>query len=75
MLSLGQLSPSIVTPSCLRSILVGIRAGLSHHMRSPVDPTKELWMYYSALGCVTLLEDDKLLVLISVPPLDRDSIF
>ena len=75
MLSLGHLSPSIVTPSHLRSILVGIRARLPHHLRLPVDPTKELWMYYNALGCVTLLEDDKLLVLLSVPLLDRDSIF
>ena len=44
-------------------------------MRLPVDPIEELWKYYSALGCVTLIENDKLLILMSVPLLDRDSIF
>ena len=44
-------------------------------MQLPVDPTEELWKYYNALGCVTLMENDKLLILMSVPLLDRDSTF
>lgn len=75
MLSLGHLTPSIITPERLREALLEIQAKLPHHLRLPVDPTQQLWKYYSALGCATLLEDDKLLVLVPVPLLDRDSTF
>ena len=74
-LSLGHLSPSIVTLNYLRGILIKIQTELPHHLRLPVDPTEELWKYYNALGGVTLMEDDKLLILMSVPQLDRDSTF
>ena len=74
-LSLGHLSPSIMTPNYLREILTKIQTELPHHLRLPVDSTEELWRYYSALGCVTLMEGDKLLILMSVPLLDRDSTF
>ena len=74
-LSLGHLSPSIMTPNYLREILTKIQTELPPHLRLPVDPTEELWRYYSALGCVTLMEGDKLLILMSVPLLDRDSTF
>lgn len=75
MLSMGHLSPSIITPIRLREVLLGIQARLLHHLRLPVNPTKPLWKYYSALGCTTLLENKKLLVLVSVPLLNRDSTF
>lgn len=73
-MSLGHLSPSIVTPGHLREVLLGIQTELPHHLRLPVDPTKELWKY-NALGCVTLLENRKLLILMSIPLLDRESVF
>ena len=61
-LSLGHLSPSIMTPNYLKGILTKIQTKLPHHLRLPVDPTEELWKYHSALGCVTLMENDKLLI-------------
>lgn len=75
MLSLGHLSPGIVTPGHLRELLLKIQAELPHHLRLPVSPDEDLWKYYNALGCVTLLENKKLLVLMSIPLLDRESIF
>ena len=44
-------------------------------LRFPIDLTEELWKYYSALGCVTFLEDKKLLVLVSISLLDRMNMF
>ena len=73
--SLGHLSPSIVTPNYLKGILIRIQTELPHHLWLPLDPTEELWRYYNVLGCVTLMENDKLLILMSVPLLDRDSMF
>lgn len=58
-----------MTPAHLREILVGIRTLLLHHLRLPVDPIEELWKYYRSLF------DDKLLILLSVPLLDKDSTF
>lgn len=40
-----------------------------------MDPASKLWNYYSAFGCVTLLENSKLLVLMTVPLLHRDGTF
>ena len=61
MLSMGHLSPSIITPERLREVLLEIQAKLPRHLGLPADPTKQLLKNYSALGCVTLLEKSKLL--------------
>ena len=69
-LSLEHLSPSTVTPNYLRGIFIKIQTELPHYLHLPVDPTEELWKFYNALGCVTLIENDKLLILMYVPLLD-----
>lgn len=74
-LSLGHLSPSVVTPNHLREVLLRIQTELPHHLRLPLDPTEGLWKYYISLGCVTLLEGSKLLVVTSLPLLDRNGLF
>lgn len=48
---------------------------LPQHLRLPVAPTKELRKYDSAFRCVTLLENRKLLVLMYILLLNRESIF
>ena len=70
MLSMGHLSLER-----LWEVLLEIQAKLPHYLGLPADPTKQLWKYYSALGCVTLLEKSKLLILMSVSQLNRDSTF
>ena len=75
MLFLGHLSPSLVSPTHLRDILLKIQTELPHHLRLPSDPTRELWRYYSSLSCITLVEEKKILALVPVPLLDRDSTF
>ena len=55
--------------------MIKIQTQLPHYLHLPVDTTEELRKYHNALGCVTLIENDKLLILMSVSLLDRDSTF
>ena len=75
MLSLGHLSPSIVTPGHLRDILLKIQAALPHILRLPPDPSLGLWRYYNSPSCIILIEDTKLLALVPILLLNRGSIF
>ena len=75
MLFLGHLSPSLVGPTHLWNILLKIQTSPPQHLCLPSDPTKELWHYYSSLGCITLVKEKKILALVPVPLLDRDSTF
>lgn len=71
MLSLGHLSTIIVTPEHLRDFLLKIQAKLPHQLRLPADPRGSLWYYYGSLDCVPLMDGDKLLILVSLPLLDK----
>ena len=75
MLFLGHISPSLVGPTHLRDILLKIQTELPQHHRLPTDPTREKWRYYSSLGCITLVEEKKILALVPVTLLNRDSTF
>lgn len=75
MLALGHLSPNIVEPFALKDHLLEVQAKLPHHLRLPANPTAELWYYYKSLGCLTLIEDGKLLIVVSLPLLDTGSIY
>ena len=59
MLFLGHLSPSLVGSTHFRDTLLKIQTELPHYLRLPSDPTRELWRYYSSLGCITLVEEKK----------------
>lgn len=73
MLSLGHLTPSIVTPGQLKELLLKIQTKLSQHLTA--DPTKELWKCYKALHYAILIEDNKMLVLMVIPLLDTENDF
>ena len=68
MLSLDHLSPSTVTPSQLQSLLIQIK--LPSTLKLPEDPEKNIWYFYRVLTCSTLLENDKITVVINIPLLD-----
>ena len=75
MLSLGHVSPSIITPTNLKKLLLEMQSKLPHHLTLPEDPMENLWKYYQSLTCTTVLDEDKFLVIVSVPLLDRDTTF
>lgn len=72
MLSLGRLAPSTITPNNLKKLLLEIEAHLPTSLHLPGDPEKNLWKYYQMLTCKTVLEKDKIFVIVPVPLLDQD---
>ena len=75
MLSLGHVSPSIITPENLKKLLLEMQTKLPYHLTLPEDPTENLWKYYQSLSCTTILNEDRFLVIVSVPLLDRETTF
>lgn len=53
MLTLGHLSPSVISPKNLRSLLIGIASKLPPGILLPSDPTTELWNYYTIVSLIS----------------------
>ena len=75
MLSIGKLSPSIISPLKLRDLLVDIQTRISAPLRLPGDPKADLWHFYKTLTCTTIVEEDEILVVVPVPLLDSNDDF
>lgn len=75
MLTLGHLSPSVISPKNLRSLLIGIASKLPPGILLPSDPTTELWNYYTIVNFHTLLDTNRIFVVMSIPLLDYSSNF
>ena len=70
MLSLGHLSPAVISPSNLRRLLLEVRGQLDRNFQFPFDPDTDLWTFYRTLTCTTLVHSDQLVVVLSIPLLD-----
>ena len=70
MLSLGRLAPSAITPQNLKALLKQIERELEPPLRLPGDPNKDLWNFYQFLTCTTVLEHNRILVVVPIPLLD-----
>ena len=70
MLSLNHLSPSLITPKDLKRLLTQIKAKLPPTLKLPEDHRSNIWYYYHTLTCTTILEDDRIVVVMSIPLLD-----
>ena len=55
---LTRLNMLFLVPAHLRGNLLKIQAELPHQLRLLSESTKEIWCYYSSLGCTTLVEED-----------------
>ena len=75
MLSLGHLSPLVITPKNLKHLLIDMSSKLSHHLTLPDDPDEGLWKYYQSLTCTTILDKGMFLVVVNLPLIDRDHKF
>jgi hypothetical protein len=71
MLSMGHLSPSVIDPNNLRILLSDIKSKLPSHLRLPKDEKRDIWQYYQFLTCSTVLEKDRILVILNVPLMDK----
>jgi len=72
MLSLGHLSPSVIRPTDLRK---DIESKITNQFKFPFDPKNDLWHLYKTLTCATLIKDERLVVVISIPLLDINGRF
>ena len=75
MLSLGHLSPSVITPRSLKDLLLEIQNHLAQYLKLPYDPKGEIWKLYQTLTCTTVLDKSRFLVIVSIPLLDNINTF
>lgn len=75
MLSLGHLSPTVISPANLRNLLSEIANQLPPNLKLPYDPDTDLWSYYRILPCTTLVETENLITALTVPLLDTNKHF
>ena len=75
MLSLGHLSPSVISPKNLKDLLIEIESHLPTFLQLPYDPRREIWKLYKILTCTTVPEKGRFLVVVSIPLLDKNSKF
>ena len=73
MMSLGHLSPSIISPKNLKAVLTAILKKLPTGMLLPNNPITDLWSYYQVLTCQTVMEENRIFVVMSLPLLDFNS--
>lgn len=75
MLSLGHLSPTIIPPAGLKQLLSEITNELPSHFKLPYDPETDLWSYYKILPCTTLIGEEDLVIVMTIPLLDASKQF
>jgi hypothetical protein len=75
MLSLGHLSPTVIRPSELRTLLTEIKNELNSKFKLPFDPEVDIWTFYKTVTCTTLLDTEHLTVVMSIPLLDNMGTF
>ncbi|CAC5412396.1 unnamed protein product [Mytilus coruscus] len=74
MLSLGHMSPSLISPGNLRVLLTDIKRRLTATLKIPGDEIKIIWNFYKFLTCSTVLDENRIIIIITLPLLDiRDS--
>lgn len=75
MLSLGHLSPAIISPKFLRVLITDINAHLPKGLDLPIAPKGDIWKYYQSLTCATIIEGGQIIIIVSLPLLDQDNIY
>ena len=71
MLSLGHLSPDVITPRGLKKLFIEVESHLPEFLKLPYDPKGKIWKLYQTLTCSTVLDEGRFLVIVSIPLLDK----
>ena len=75
MLSSEKMSPLIIPPMKLKAILRDIATKLPRAFRLPDDINTNLWKYYTYLKCATIISNNQIMRVVSIPILDFSSQF
>ena len=73
MLSLGRLTPVVIKPGELLTMLLAIRNQLTPPLMMIREPETNLWHYYKTLKVSTVIHNQRLIVLISIPLINANS--
>ena len=74
LLSLNHLSPTTVSPSNLRAMLSDIKSHLPITLTFPRDHMQDIWSYYKDLSCNAIIDGNKIIIVLSVPLLEVNSL-
>ena len=66
-LSLGHVSTTLISPRDLQRLLLDIKSKLPPYLQLTQDPKKDIWTYYRFLTCATVLSENQMLVIVSLP--------
>ena len=66
-LSMGQVTPSTISPSELRKLLRDIERKLPTGLQLPIDPDDNLWDFYRLMTAKTLFDDNRMLMIVDIP--------
>ena len=66
-LASGKLTPGVISPSELQSILMEISSQLPSMLQLPVNPQGDLWSFYQSVKCDTLIDNNKILIILDIP--------
>ena len=69
-LSMRKLTPNIINRQEFKLVLKDIETQLPKSFGLPVDVDVELWSLYKNLVCQTIMEDNRILVVIPIPLID-----
>lgn len=70
MLSLGHLSPGLISPRQFNRFLIEIKTKLSGTLQLPADPNQDIWSFYKLLTCSSTIDDNKILAVVYLSLLD-----
>ena len=73
MLSSKQVNPLIIPPDTLRGVLAHIKDDMKRNPRLqlPEDPNVNIWNYYPIMKITSVVMDDFLLIILTIPLTDQ----
>ena len=68
-----EVNPLVLPPESLRQVLKSIKEEMEQNPRLtlPYDPDQDIWSYYSIMRVSPIIMDDFLLLILTVPLVDK----
>ena len=66
-LAAGKLAPGVISPDKLHQALVEISLHLPSMLQLPINPQNDLWTFYQTVKCDTIVDDNKILIILNIP--------
>ena len=69
-LSMQKLSPNAIEPNEMKQVLKDIETRLPNSYGLPANPDTDLWTFYKLLSCSTLMEDNRIIIIVPISLID-----